>query len=178
MNRAGAGVAPAGEVSPVEGGRGEIGRVESRDRLETAELAEPGGVRGESPAVDERAHAAVLRDPLELVNRRSGGERDDDDPALRAAEEDFEELDAVVGEEADPIAFSELEALRHGERRPRRPRIELGVGEPRGAVGEDERLPGGRQPGALAEQVAVQRHEPSASRRIATNSSAHSPCGT
>ena len=76
-------------------------------------------------------------------------------PVLAAAKKRSTILDAVVGEEADPVPFREAEPVAQQRGRPLRPPVQLAVGEALARRDEDEgRLPG-REPRPLSEDVRV-----------------------
>ena len=117
------------------------------------ELADHGGER---TVVDERAHAGIAHHEGELVRGQAGAERHDDDAALAGGEEVVQELDPVVSEEADALAFGQAEPIPPGDGASSRAGVELAVGEPFAGRDEDQRDLLRRQPRALAEDVTVQ----------------------
>ncbi len=95
----------------------------------------------------QRSHFAISSDVFELIRRRARRERDDDHSRPARGEEELDELDAVVGEDAEAIARFEKRAQCF--RGAVGAGVELGVGDALAGGEGDERRTLRRDAGAL-----------------------------
>ena len=134
-------------------------------------------------AVEKSRQLTVAGDHGQFGRRQPRPERHQDDARLSGCEERIEELEAIAGQDADPIAPLEIEAVKPRTGAGGRPVIHLGVCETTAAFRLDNRDPFRRQPGTFAEDVGAD-HEPasmsvpdgSSSETTSTGSIARAAC--
>ena len=110
--------------------------------------------------IHERLEPGVADDETDLVRRQTGVERDEHDAALGGGEDRVEELDAIAGQNPDPVSGAKTEAVEPHPRAANRPPVELGIGGASSGGGLHQGGAIGRQPGARAEDVGADQTPP------------------